>query len=295
MNTKYMLLTLTSNTSVLQMGVGEVIKIISVEGFESPDYVVNTASSAISDGSVMVGKKVAERTLIITFGIDEGVDKDFYRRRVQSFFNPKNNFNIRYNYGYSCAQINGEVTSFGWETITSMWDTLVGTVEIKCPFPYWSDIDNFGQNLAEITPQLKFPLAFVTFNKLKKSKPKMAMGFKKLSDTVILENKGDVPTGLEIHFIAKRGAVSRPKLTNLTTGEFIEIYTEMAYGDVVIVNTTVGSKSITKNGSNIFKDKNRLSTMFQLVIGDNRVKYDATNNYINLDVKLYYTPKYLGV
>ncbi|NCB34252.1 MAG: phage tail family protein, partial [Erysipelotrichia bacterium] len=70
---------------------------------------------------------------------------------------------------------------------------------------------------------------------------------------------------------------------------------DMAKGDEIIINTNVGHKTITMNGDNIFKDKNKLSTFFQLTIGDNKISYDAAENYTNLDVRIYYTPQYLGV
>ena len=39
----------------------------------------------------------------------------------------------------------------------------------------------------------------------------------------------------------------------------------------------------------------RKSEPFQLEVGDNYLEYDADENYTNLDVNLFYTPKYLGV
>ena len=121
------------------------------------------------------------------------------------------------------------------------------------------------------------------------------MGYNTLSKEVLLNNKGDVPTGVEVHFIAKRGDVKNPKITLLSTGEFIEVIQDMKQGDVIVINTNVGHKGITKNGVNIFKEKNKLSSFFQLTIGDNKIAYDALENYTNLDVRVYYTPKYLGV
>ncbi|MEF9968668.1 MAG: phage tail family protein, partial [Longicatena sp.] len=197
---------------------------------------------------------------------------------------------------YNQAQIECEVEEFNWTTIESMWNYLEGNITLKCPFPYWSDLDNFGKNIAAITPMFTFPLAFINFIEGKdKILKQQIMGYNSLSKEVLLNNKGDVPTGVEVHFIAKRGDVKNPKITLLSTGEFIEVIQDMKQGDVIVINTNVGHKGITKNGVNIFKEKNKLSSFFQLEIGDNKISYDAVENYTNLDVRVYYTPKYLGV
>lgn len=296
MDKKYLLLTLENGQSTIKMGVGEVIKVVRVEGFESPDYVLHTTSIATADGTKITGKKVEERTIDITFAIDDINNTEVYRKQLQKFFNPKNTIKLKMNWCYSQAQIECEVEQFSWTSIESMWNYLEGNVTLKCPFPYWSDLDNFGKNIAAITPMFTFPLGMISFNESKgKHVAYQTMGYNSLSKEVLLNNKGDVPTGVEIHFIAKRGNVKNPKITLLSTGEFIEVIQDMQKNDVIVINTNVGYKGITKNGINIFKEKNKLSSFFQLTIGDNKIAYDALENYTNLDVRVYYTPKYLGV
>lgn len=121
------------------------------------------------------------------------------------------------------------------------------------------------------------------------------MSYRTLKKDVHLPNSGDVPTGIEIHMIATRGAVKNPKIVKSSTGEFIELFLDLNKGDVLKINTNPGKKSITLNGKNVFKEKNKLSTFFQIDVGENLIQYDAEENYTNLDVNLYYTPKYLGV
>ena len=41
--------------------------------------------------------------------------------------------------------------------------------------------------------------------------------------------------------------------------------------------------------------RSRLSEPFELEVGNNYLEYDADENYTNLDVRLFYTPLYLGV
>ncbi|SJZ57170.1 phage distal tail protein [Anaerorhabdus furcosa] len=296
MDKKYLLLTFDNGISTLKMGVGETIKVVRVEGFEAPDYILHTTSIATADGVRITGKKVDERSLNITFGIDDINNTEVYRKQIQKFFNPNKTIKLKMNWCYSQAQIECELEEFSWSSIESMWSYLEGSVALKCPFPFWSDLDNFGKNIAAITPMFTFPLGMINFNESgSKNLGYQVMGYNTLSKEVLLNNKGDVPTGVEIHFIAKRGVVKNPKITLLSSGEFIEVVQDMAKNDVIVVNTNVGKKGITKNGVNIFKEKNKLSTFFQLELGDNKIAYDALENYTNLDVRVYYTPKYLGV
>ena len=46
---------------------------------------------------------------------------------------------------------------------------------------------------------------------------------------------------------------------------------------------------------NYYQRIDRRSEPFKLEVGDNYLEYDADGNYTNLDVNLFYTPKYLGV
>ena len=46
---------------------------------------------------------------------------------------------------------------------------------------------------------------------------------------------------------------------------------------------------------NYYQHIDRRSEPFKLEVGDNYLEYDADGNYTNLDVNLFYTPKYLGV
>lgn len=296
MENKYLLLTFDNGKELLKMGVGQDIGVTSINGVEAPTYSIHTSSIATSDGSLITGEHVDERIIDLSWGIKNRAMEETIRRKMQSFFNPKSTIILKINHCYNQARIECKLRSFKVDSKETMWSIKTGSISLLCPFPYWSDLDNYGRNIAAFTPQFTFPLAITTFFKNKGNRPGKIMGYKTLSTEVNLHNKGDVATGLEVRFVAKRGAVTKPKISKLDTEEFIELLVEMKKGDVVVVNTNVGEKSIHHNGKNIFKDKNKLSSFFQLDIGDNIIKYDAQDNtYTNLDVDIYYTPKYLGV
>ena len=70
----------------------------------------------------------------------------------------------------------------------------------------------------------------------------------------------------------------------------------MSMGDILRISTIPRQKEILINGSNAITDMDRMSDLSLCIIpGDNVVEYDAEDGMTNLDVRLYYTPEYLGV
>ena len=118
----------------------------------------------------------------------------------------------------------------------------------------------------------------------------MITGYRTLHKEVVLANDGDVSTGIQIQFVAKRGSVKNPKITNVKTGQYMRVP-----GDVLLIDTNPRHQVIELNGLNYYHHIDRKSEPFELEVGDNYLEYDADENYTNLDVNLYYRPKYLGV
>ena len=295
MEDKYLHFSFSDGINTLNMGCGEVIKVVSFKGLESPTYSIHTSSNATQDGLITTGKKVNERVIDIIFGIDDIKQPSTYRRKVEAFFNGKKSFKLKVCYIYNKAIIDFEVQDFYWSPLENLWDYIEGNISLLCPYPYWSDLDDFGKNIAGTTPQFTFPLVLSSFNENGSSAIGKAMSYTSLTNEVNLFNKGDVETGLHIKFIAKKGPVINPKIIKETTGEYIDVICNMVQGDIVEINTNPGQKSIMHNGVNIFKQKTKLSTFFNLDVNDNIVSYSALENQTNLEIRIYYTPKYLGV
>jgi hypothetical protein len=156
--------------------------------------------------------------------------------------------------------------------------------------PYWTDLLELKEEIAVWTGDLEFPLSM--------SSDGIEMGHRELSLMVNVINTGDVDCGMRIEFKAI-ATVNNPTLMNVVTGEFIKINKTMVSGEVISINTNFGNKSIisTVNGvvSNIFNNIDFNSTFIQLDVGDNIMRYDASTGIDNLEVSIYYNPKYLGV
>lgn len=123
-------------------------------------------------------------------------------------------------------------------------------------------------------------------------------GLRQPSLIVNVVNSGSVEVGLKIVFKAK-GTLDNPKLVNMSTQEFFKINKTMFDGEEIVVDTTIGQKSVKgifgDAQENYFKYRDLESTWLQLSPGDNLFRYDADTNIGSLEVYIYYNNKFLEV
>lgn len=296
---------LTCNGRTLVMGPGEDLDITKISGLESSELEISTSDNALVDGVSVDGKKIGRRPIHIEAKFRNGRNNPENRAEVIKFFNPKYTGKaLITNMGVS-RNIEYELEGWTFAEQRNLDARLGIIVDLICPDPYMLNVDNFGKNMAHYTAQFHFPwhsLAKRATNK--KQYPAEAeglmlggiiTGYRTLRKEVVLVNDGDVSTGIQIQFVAKRGEVKNPKITNVRTGQFMRVLCSMAIGDVLLVDTNARHQVIELNGVNYYQHIDRQSEPFELDVGDNYLEYDADENYTNLDVNLYYRPKYLGV
>lgn len=154
--------------------------------------------------------------------------------------------------------------------------------------PFWKNTEK-TEYLALFMPMLTFPLII---------DEEEGMIFS-LKDSVLeteFNNQGDVESGVRVVFKARGGTVQNPKIMNDLTGEFIKLNYSMEKGDSIEIISYPEKKKVTVNGiTNGFRYLDIESNFFNLLVGKNKLSYIADENTINLDVIVYYTPRFLGV
>lgn len=297
---------LTCNGKTLRMGPGEDIDITAVTGLESSELDISTSDNALVDGASIDGKKIKPRPIHIEASFKSNKNNPENRANVIKFFNPKYTGKaLITNMGVS-RNIEYELEGWTFASVRNMDNKLKILVDLLCPDPYMLNVDNYGKNMANISALFAFPWRMLstrmTSGKLDypdKARGMllggMTMGYRTLYKEVVLANDGDVPTGVQIQFVATRGPVTNPKITNTGTGQYMRVNVAMQQGDILLIDTNDRHQVITLNGVNYYQHIDRKSEPFKLAVGDNYLEYDADENYTNLDVNLFYTPKYLGV
>lgn len=299
-------ITLECNGQTMQLGMsgsGEKREfgITKITGLESSDLEVNFADNALVDGSTQDGKRIKKRPIHIEADLRDDRNNDTNRQRIIKFLNPK--YTGKLTVDYSGTQRNIEYELEGWNFVGdgNVYDRLSVVIDLICPNPYMKNVDNFGQNMADIIPQTAFPWCVVK-QKVSVPSPHKGLalsgqitGYRKFKKEVHLPNDGDVPTSVRIQFVAARGPVKNPKITLTGSGQYMQVILDMKQGDVLIMDTDDRHQVIELNGVNVYQKINRRSEPFKLEVGSNYLSYDADENYTNLDVRLFYTPLYLGV
>lgn len=301
---------LECNSRKLAMGPGEPLDITAVTGLESSEFEISTSQNALVDGETVDGKKIKARPIHIEARFRSNADNAKNRAEIIKFFNPKYTGKALIVLMGVSRNIEYELEGWTFKKQVNMDENLKILVDLKCPDPYMLNVDNFGQNMARVTPLFAFPWRVSGHNQVAAYDAVDAgnshylrgcalqghiASYKVFKSDVLLLNDGDVPTGVQMRFKAARGPVTNPKITNTMTGEFVRVRVAMEQGDELVIDTDEHHQIIELNGVNTYQKIDRHSVPFQLVVGDNYLVYDADSNYTNMDVYLYYRPKYLGV
>lgn len=271
-------------------------------GLESSELEISDTDNALVDGSTLDGKRIGSRIVHLEATLRDGRNNEVNRQRIIKFFNPKYTGKMTVNHSGTKRNINYELEGWTFVEPENVFSQLAIVADLKCLNPYMRNMDNFGKNMADVSKHIAFP-----WRVLKQKKPGVPAphkglalqgqitGYRTLKKEVVLPNDGDVPTGVQIQFVATRGSVINPKITLMGTGQFMRVVITMKQGDILLVDTDKRHQVITLNGVNVYQKIDRKSEPFELAVGDNYLEYGADENYTNLDVMLYYTPLYLGV
>lgn len=284
-----------------ESGVKREFGITKIEGLESSDLEISTTDNALVDGSTVDGKRIKKRPIHIEATLRDDRNNEANRQRIIKFFNSKYSGKLTVDYSGTKRNIEYELEGWNFVATNNVYNQLSIVVDLMCPDPFMKNIDNFGQNMADISKHIAFPWRVVK-KKVVVPEPYKGLtlpgqitGYRTLTKEVHLPNDGDVPTGLQIQFIAERGPAKNPKITLVGSGQFIRVKIDMEQGDILMIDTNKRHQVIELNGENAYQRIDRLSDPFELEVGSNYLEYDADENYTNLDVRLFYTPLYLGV
>ena len=263
-------------------------KIRSIQGLETSDITLTATENAGIDGATVTNRRLGPRHIDIVGGIPSG-DREVYRENLVRFFNPANEGTAIIEYCGRKRKVGYLIENVDFGTLDSVYKIPEFTVSLYCENPMLLSTSSYGRNIAAFIPQFSLPFKCTV-------EKKQIMGYQKISQSVLITNDGDKAVGAEFVITATRGDVSNPIIQNETTGQYIKVMRKLFMGDTLQISTIPRQKEILINGSNAITDMDRMSDLSLCIIpGDNVVEYDAEDGMTNMDVRLYYTPEYLGV
>ena len=158
------------------------------------------------------------------------------------------------------------------------------TISFYCQDPYWLDEKGQDIDIKSVSGGLEFPL-------------KLATTFSNVSFYKEIDNIGDVEAPVQIEYV---GPAKNPKITNKTTGEYIQVNMEIGEKEKLVIDTREGKETvnlITPNETkDVYNEIDLTSTFFKLIIGKNLIEYSSDIEGAKDKVTIKdYTNKYVGV
>ena len=258
-----------------------------LEGFGSYENDITMIDNAVGDGGIYGSDRIAQKDRTIMAKSRNPVMNEILRKAAISFFNSKFMFKVYVTYMGETRWCEGKIHRFELPT-GNIYQTMTMTVTFLFANPFLKSYDNFGENIASISPMCAFPyLCSVT-----EGTPKgITSGTFNFAQKIVLENDGDTETYCKAVFTAK-GAVTNPKL--IINGNYVRVLDTMAEGDVIIIDFTQNPPTVQKNGVNHIGHCDRTSAFDEmaLVVGSSEVSFDADDGGNLMDVSIYYNKLY---
>ena len=272
--------------------IGAAYNITNAKGLSPAKTTVNTNTAALIDGGTFNSAKVNMRSINLAFTIEYPVEAN--RLNVYKVLRAKEPITLYYKSNMLDVFIEGYVETL---EIGHFDKKQKATVSILCPFPYFKDAQQVVNELSTVTNMFHFPFpwgdssgqdmftfVFGTIN----SEPK----------TVVV-NSGGIETGLIFELYAMDTIVN-PKIYDYITQNYLGLNFTMQAGDVIVINTGSGVKSVTliRNAvqTNIFNSLQKGSTWLQLASGGSVFVYEAASGSLQkLEVDIKHFDLYEGV
>ena len=158
------------------------------------------------------------------------------------------------------------------------------TISFLCVEPYFLDAEGINIDIKSVKGGLKFPLT-------------LSNHFALVSFYKEIDNKGDVEAPIQIEYT---GPALNPRITNETTGEYIQLNMELGEKEKLVINTAEGKETVNlitpHDVKDVYNNIDLNSTFFKLIIGKNLIKYSSDAELSKDSVRIIdYTNKYVGV
>lgn len=266
--------------------------LIKIEGTGGSTASIQMEKSPFQQGKTYVDTLMEERNINLHVMILAEDEEEIFqnRRLISRIFNPLfKQGQLKYAYDGGEKEINVVVERapvFN-DSARNPIEQLECLISIIAPLPFWLDIHKTIEELITFEGGFSFTASFPT-----------RFAIQSLQQSKIVLNAGDVETPV---LIALAGPATEPiRITNETTGKFIEIKRSLQEGEVLEINTEFGKKRVQKflregTRQNVFNYININSTFWNLIVGNNKISYSTGMSGETASMTLVYKNRYVGV
>lgn len=252
-------------------------QIVQIEGLNPPNAKINLLNMANIDGARFNNSKLETRELVITIKLNgSGADVEANRQRLYRYFPTKDWCKFYYTNNFRNVFIEGYVNTV---QVSPFAKDERMQISIICAQPYFKSLYMIIDDISKVLNRFEFPFAFGSNGATNPDVPTDpgtddAIPFSEIEmDRVTnVYNDSESETGMiiEIEVIQDINTIT---IQNTDSGEFFTLNYSFVQNDKIVINTNLGSKSISliREGVtyNIFPSLVKGSTFFQLNIGNN--------------------------
>ena len=280
----------SDNGKMINFAFPEGIVITDIKGLSATSVSRITSQGVYQVGTTVEDESVDGKTIVVSGQIVG--DSTQKKRQIIDTIVPKTGATFVYN-NEKEMRVNVSVSP---ETSRAKFDADF-QFTLYAPYPYWRSIDKARVRIGGLLPRFKFPINYYDpiTHKFGENVP---------TYFVDAENKGNVPAPFDLVFLAKQ-TVTNHRVTKVDTGEYIQLGEDIDGKRYIM---TAGEKAEVKMiGDKLQVDSTRggvttdiidklayYSTPFELDVGENLLRYDATVNRENLQVDLLLHPAWSG-
>ncbi len=280
---------ISSNGYTIEIGNGFPYFLEEISGIHEVSGDIATVKSAFGIGSKYMGTSVDDRNITIT---------GYFKSRLQARVPQRDTL-------YKAFSLNTKGTLFYYEDDKSFkidyyvkkiqtinkfgYDSF--QVELYCPSPYFTDLEETVVSLANWKKLFCFPLEIIDGQGI-------LFGEKEQNTLATILNNSNIEIGMRIVFNAEDTVVN-PKIINVITNEELSLEVTLERGEQIEVSTYINEKNIYLIKDGVKTRKNNLlkfgSTFLQIHQGTNTFKFDTDSGSEDLSIEFYYYNNYEAV
>ena len=259
-----------------------------LENFSAFESNVTVAQDYGRNGGSLVGIRLNDKTRTIKICNVDWKNSDTTRMELQKYFIYGQKYKIYVTIGETTRWADGVLYRMAIPEPTNEDYKLNVTMSFEFGDPFLKSEDNFGKNIASLTPMFAFPW----LSRMDKQNVYgTAVGIYNFEREVHLYNDGSYEAYPTIK-ITFKGIVTNPEI-RINDG-FIRVLGTFNSHDEIVIDCAVSPMTVKNNGENILGKCDRESEFnnMNLQIGDNTLSFIAYSGSDDMNVFVYYYKPY---
>lgn len=259
-----------------------------LENFSAFESNVTVAQDYGRNGGSLVGIRLNDKTRTIKICNVDWKNSDTTRMELQKYFIYGQKYKIYVTIGETTRWADGVLYRMAIPEPTDEDYKLNVTMSFEFGDPFLKSNDDFGKNIASLTPMFAFPW----LSRMDKQNVYgTAVGIYNFEREVHLYNDGSYEAYPTIK-ITFKGIVTNPEI-RINDG-FIRVLGTFGSDDEIVIDCAVSPMTVENNGENILGKCDRESEFnnMNLQIGDNTLSFIAYSGSDDMNVFVYYYKPY---